>query len=410
MAQPAQNLGGVRDDIIQNVVRETRACFNSKQPAFRFDKLLGSGAAGVLCRVVETATPPGRGGRRSDRAGLSRRLAVKRAIGAEAEEDLRSEVVVLKRLRGAEHIVRLIAFHDDRPQAPTFLNDSKRVLSSLWRATTGTPFLGQRSNSSAVYDSLLDGLRGPAVVMEYLENGSLGALLEKLRATDILLPNRVLWSFCLCVVRACIAHAYPPEGDEDAPNQLERIRRDRPPQMLGHGDIHENNSTSRAIFIIRAPREPPHGTNFAEHNLVPALKLIDFGRAQESERDFKRMVYDLWLEMLALITRKRSARLPKGMYYGVETHAVEIQHADAMGCPKGNGAAYPTLDDALRHFLACCTIVDRNRRPSLERMLAEARRGAAQPAEAYTPNEEYESDAAIDRLLGRLLLDADMED
>ncbi len=35
--------------------------------------------------------------------------------------------------------------------------------------------------------------------------------------------------------------------------------------------------------------------DFAEHNLVPSLKLIDFGRTQESEQEFERMVYDLWL-------------------------------------------------------------------------------------------------------------------
>ncbi len=42
--------------------------------------------------------------------------------------------------------------------------------------------------------------------------------------------------------------------------------------------------------------------DFAEHNLVPSLKLIDFGRTQESEQEFERMVYDLWLVCVIDIT------------------------------------------------------------------------------------------------------------
>jgi hypothetical protein len=44
------------------------------------------------------------------------------------------------------------------------------------------------------------GLKGPVLVMEYLENSSLSELLERLKATETLLPNMVLLAFSLSVV------------------------------------------------------------------------------------------------------------------------------------------------------------------------------------------------------------------
>ncbi|KAI0911828.1 hypothetical protein F4823DRAFT_635480 [Ustulina deusta] len=398
MSTPFHSRRGLtRQEIIEYVVAETRACFDTRHPNFRFEKLLGSGAAGVVCRVIESGTPGALRDGGADQPGCSRRLVVKRAIGVEGEEDLRNEIAVLKRLRGAEHIVRIIAGHGDIEQVrPSgFLNRSRDMLDTLWHTARRRPTLGQQKNQGTVYDTLLYSFSGPAVMMEYLENGSLGTLLEKLKATNVLLPNRVLWAFCLCVVRACIAHAYPPDGHEDAPNQLEGILMDRQPTMLGHGDIHAHN-------IMIGERS----ADFAEHNLVPSLKLIDFGRTQESEQEFERMVYDLWLEILSLITRRDSAYLPNGQWFGFETRAVEIQHQDHNHCPMGNGAAYPTLDQVLREFLAHCVSADRERRPSLQQMFVETYLNATKPAAAYQPYEALESDAAVEKVLASLLLDA----
>ncbi|KAJ2987948.1 hypothetical protein NUW58_g4229 [Xylaria curta] len=54
------------------------------------------------------------------------------------------------------------------------------------------------------------------IIMEYLQNGTLGDLLVKLNLyhqdhnEDHNIPNRVLWGFWLCLIRACIAMEYPP--------------------------------------------------------------------------------------------------------------------------------------------------------------------------------------------------------
>ncbi|KAI0408318.1 hypothetical protein F4802DRAFT_594258 [Xylaria palmicola] len=54
------------------------------------------------------------------------------------------------------------------------------------------------------------------ILMEYLPNGSLAGLIGRLNKNkrrdedDLRIPNRVLWSFWLCLIRACIAMEYPP--------------------------------------------------------------------------------------------------------------------------------------------------------------------------------------------------------
>ncbi|KAI1499101.1 hypothetical protein F5X99DRAFT_391237 [Biscogniauxia marginata] len=65
------------------------------------------------------------------------------------------------------------------------------------------------------------GPRRDYLVMEYLENGDLATLIYKLQAdkakekTGGRIPNRVLWSFWLCLIRACVAMHWPPRKIHD---------------------------------------------------------------------------------------------------------------------------------------------------------------------------------------------------
>lgn len=74
-------------------------------------------------------------------------------------------------MRGAAHIVRLIADRDAEE-----------------RIGSGPPHITQS----------LIGLMEPVILMEYLENGSVDRLQNMMRRHEIMLPNRVLWSFFLC--------------------------------------------------------------------------------------------------------------------------------------------------------------------------------------------------------------------
>ncbi|KAI8635549.1 hypothetical protein F5Y19DRAFT_469425 [Xylariaceae sp. FL1651] len=67
------------------------------------------------------------------------------------------------------------------------------------------------------------------IIMEYLQNGDLATLIHKLVEAkdreDTKIPNRVLWEFWLCLVRACIALEYPPRKFHSS-----RRRPPKPPQ------------------------------------------------------------------------------------------------------------------------------------------------------------------------------------
>lgn len=77
--------------------------------------------------------------------------------------------------------MRLIASRDDREAEPSA---KRRAQARFFRRT-------------AVQESL-EGLLGPVAVMEYLENGELNRVFSRLTKREVLLPNRVLWSFFLC--------------------------------------------------------------------------------------------------------------------------------------------------------------------------------------------------------------------
>lgn len=57
-------------------------------------------------------------------------------------------------------------------------------------------------------DSLLIGLTGPVLAMEFLENGTWGQIMNRILREDIHLPNRMLWSIFLC--REFLAPIYLP--------------------------------------------------------------------------------------------------------------------------------------------------------------------------------------------------------
>ncbi|CAJ2513037.1 Uu.00g011560.m01.CDS01, partial [Anthostomella pinea] len=116
----------------------------------------------------------------------------------------------------------------------------------------------------------------PYFYMEFLENGTLKQFQQRFtisgrtlpdgtRETPVM-PNRLLWSIFLCLIRACVGMAWPPLGPV---LQLE-FPREEEPLRLAHSDMHHDN-------LMFGPLEP----QFDEHARVPVMKLIDFGEAKE---------------------------------------------------------------------------------------------------------------------------------
>ncbi|KAK8131571.1 hypothetical protein PG984_008009 [Apiospora sp. TS-2023a] len=361
---------------------EIRKHFDSQQPRFAYEDVAGRGSYGMTYRVREELPQ-----------GDTRQLAVKRALEGE-EEVLRNEIRWLKELAGSEHIVRIVASHDGEKKQGGFARWARR--------------LSSRGSKADVTESLV-GLKGPVLVMEYLKNGDLAQLHYRTIKYDLVVPNRALWSIFLCLVRTCIAMAYPGNADENAEPRLEEIPSDgTQPSHLEHGDLHMGN-------VMIGDIGSPSGN---EHQLVPILKLIDFGQAKENEHAVQENLFRISKIMINLIARK-AVQVEKTVsdYNGYRTHATEIlpPHPE----DPDNDYKYATLDPRLRDLIARCLAQDPGERPGLAEMLRVVQaaaagvdpdtEAAAAAATTITPGESEnvrETDEAIRAFLKKALYGA----
>ncbi|KAI1369952.1 hypothetical protein F5Y08DRAFT_347477 [Xylaria arbuscula] len=196
------------------------------------------------------------------------------------------------------------------------------------------------------------------IIMEYMHNGSLSDLINKLAqgAEDEppnRVPNRVLWGFWLCLVRGCVAMEYPPrkfhpmrkertgnvsylqakasgmiralralgvpfldqatldrhakvEGDmvEEIPDsewkrlrRMNLVHRDIDPQNifvngfeLDRSDLEDWSALTRYSGFFQYTERRPDRIN-QEHQLVPRLKIGDFGQAACIKREKRNTYY-----------------------------------------------------------------------------------------------------------------------
>ncbi|KAI0019477.1 hypothetical protein F4780DRAFT_447680 [Xylariomycetidae sp. FL0641] len=197
----------------------------------------------------------------TDSGELMRRLVVKYSLDPEEDEMLYNEADALEMLRGAEHIGQLVAIGYNR-----------------W-VEVPTPKPGERTT--------------PYFVLEFIPNGTAMMLLEKLRDSPENnvegIPNRVLWSILLCLVRTCIAMAYPPNGPINGPVHRETYDPDKEPINLTQNSSHLRN------IMFADPKPDP------EHHGYPLVKLIDFGRARiegpETMKEFRYFQPDIGTKM-----------------------------------------------------------------------------------------------------------------
>ncbi|KAI0534204.1 hypothetical protein GGR58DRAFT_67756 [Xylaria digitata] len=120
---------------------------------------------------------------------------------------------------------------------------------------------------------------------EYLENGTLLNFIERLIEANsddddnppAQLPNRMLWSIFLCLVKMVVGMAWPDFQSRSFP---EKSIVDRPLRSIQHADTHEGN------LMFGTETDPTF------HSILPILKLIDFAGSQKLEDDEERMVED----------------------------------------------------------------------------------------------------------------------
>ncbi|KAK5635337.1 hypothetical protein RRF57_011049 [Xylaria bambusicola] len=317
--------------------------------------MMGYGGFGFIFRVGQKGRPGGF------------QLAVKIALHT-AMAQLRNEISILKQLNGAKHIVKMIASADT--EIPSY--DNNRFPPLAW-----------------VFDPLTR-IQGPALAMEFMNGGNLVNLFDRIAAGGGHIPNRLLWSLLLCMIRACIGMAYPIGAPLGTPTPtLETIQRGRKPGLLQHNDIELRN-----MMVRTAENEKEHQAGFT-------FKLIDFGAAKVSP-DTKggppNNLFGVSQALASLITMKPLKILNQtGMHRGFET-------AGAYLLPRAGKNPYPWLDTDLANLMAECMYIDPSKRPALEQALNRATQAVEGKTPNNFPNPREETDRAVRNFTQRFVI------
>ncbi|KAI0151845.1 hypothetical protein GGR57DRAFT_513815 [Xylariaceae sp. FL1272] len=312
----------------------------------------------------------------------STRFVMKRALAPTGQRSINQETEVLNRLQGSMHIAQPSALLDDRR-----------------------------------FTNVLAGLCGPALVMEWIENGLLQNFIERKADEEAPLPNRMLWSIFLCLCRMVVAMAWPP-GDRLGGGQrveLEIIPAGPPPKSrLVHNDFHSQN-----IMI--------DGLDLHEHSKVPLLKLIDFGMSrdlpvrQNEPRDCAQKINILAVGkvLLNLIGGHERAGLSdmdatdeKGTTRKVRSYATDLNGlSDSYKAPAAIKARHKqkldNLDLELKNLVVLCCAERPDDRPSIEYLLQQVEERVRNKTPGDYQDKRYhanETDARITELIERYML------
>ncbi|KAI0881488.1 uncharacterized protein GGS22DRAFT_196436 [Annulohypoxylon maeteangense] len=264
-------------------------------------------------------------------------------------------------------------------------------------------------------------LGAPYFIAEYLPHGTLVRFQERAIKAKLPLPNRILWSIFLCLVRGCIAMAYPPKGPD---TQLEHTR-DEEPSRLTHNDMHGANFVFGMVEKTRLLSR--NGTVYLhEHAFLPPLKLIDFGLASEtgpqSPRELNQRLYqehDVFLGLPNL--REPVGRRHEGTDFNIldigvvmarvmSGHIIGQLYEARIWSRSLN--VRPDLDPDLRLLIQACLAVDPLTRPRLEEFNTMINNGlfnkTAEHYGAAGQGDGPESDATLRRIVSTCILDADV--
>ncbi|KAI1122156.1 hypothetical protein F5Y10DRAFT_271341 [Nemania abortiva] len=230
-----------------------------------------------------------------------RKLVVKYSLGAlstdkdsDSDEHLRNEYRWLQMLQGAEHIVQLVPFADCSMNLPGISNGESTFEKSKENEAIREEAQAKQGETSANGDKITKepsrGRRCPTFALEYLPNGTLYQLAIKIYEAGVRIPNRLLWMMWLCMVRQCVAMAFPPNI---------------PAESYGGQKIRERIRPNQQYFPLT--QNSPHMDNYvfgtepgpypdSDHDpSVPVLKLIDFGRGEvEDVNIFTNQIPDIY--------------------------------------------------------------------------------------------------------------------
>ncbi|KAI1123218.1 kinase-like protein [Nemania abortiva] len=331
---------------------------NYENEYWEYEKRLGFGAFGFTALLK----------RKGSSVQPAQRMAVKFAIGTDPRrrQTLHTEIDVLKMVNGASHIVSILASCPNiaKVTASRHSGDNNILISA-----------------SDAFEGFV-GIDGPAVALEYLEYGDIMGLVNKIRPTDRHVPNRILWSFFLCFIRASVGLAYPsrqPIGSNA--RILEELPSDHSPATespMEHRDFNARN-------IMLAVGDEP------EHEIGVMAKLIDFGLATDGvgTTGSPTNIFDAALTTSFLAAPKAGIPNTTCMYQESSTKAVNLVGTDEPPFP------LPWLDPELRDILARCMYVHEQQRPTLQEALQVARDAVHSKTATSFQAPDMETDSAV---------------
>ncbi|KAI0537083.1 hypothetical protein GGR58DRAFT_514046 [Xylaria digitata] len=271
----------------------------------------------------------------------ARKIVVKYSFGSlspdkksNADDDLRNEYQWLKRLRGAEHIGQLIDMADCSLNIPGISNGEDTHEDSLKK---------NREKEDAGKDepqptATAPARRCPTFALEYIPYGTVFDLHMTLyRSRQLWVPSRLLWKIWLCMVRQCIAMAYPPDipDDQYVGQIIREVIQDKPPASICQNSPHTQN------FMLGAAQLPG---NEHEPNL-PVVKLIDFGRGKlEVGETAQRRLPD---NIEEYASRRNLYGAAQAMSRMCSVHTVEGEDYD----PRDDPVPYTWTDDSGTHTI-----------------------------------------------------------
>ncbi|OTA99688.1 hypothetical protein M426DRAFT_27297 [Hypoxylon sp. CI-4A] len=329
--------------------------FFSTDSRFQYEGLVGRGGFGTA-HSVKYVDPK--------RPGLTRFLVKKSLNREDAEEMLDNEVLFLKKFKGAMHIVQFVD----------------------------------------IKDNPLDKWEARWMVLEWISNGTLSQFIGKAKKVGLSrLPNRTLWRFFLCLIRALNGIAWPSDH-RDSETYLETPLKNEPPSDIEHGDMHGGN-VLLADFI-------PDG----EHLFTPLLKVIDFGLSTEFPPEMmhsagtavERNLFDVGKLMVCLVTmeRRSDVRHPTLRNNPLTTTIGKTQVQTMAN--KIFEAQYEWLDPDLRTLIALCLAMETQNRPSLHNLTHWLAKSVEVRDAKWYKDVAMESDETVNTLCRDILFNAEV--
>ncbi|KAI0195449.1 hypothetical protein F4808DRAFT_464270 [Astrocystis sublimbata] len=381
------DLNRARDDLLQAIKDEVQGHFTGN-PLWEFEKFLGNGSYGVTVLLKDRGAM--KFGQRKMQLRKPRRVCLKRSINPQASEQaFASEITGLNAVRGLAHHVQVI---DSALDVSEFTSKSHQGIRDVLKSLAAPLY-----NPPTRIFRILGRYKGPAILLEYIENGSILALMDKIHAQHIYLPNRLLWRWFYCLVRGFVGLTWKqPKHVKGEPLVVEGIP--APERLTGHshGDLAERNVTIDEC-------EPER----AEHRVAPTLKFIDFGMYHPTP-NMPQLDHDLMNVTSILINLIHAHQMWGGIHPGdtarykeqYETYAVTLARR-----PNVNDMV-PFLDEDLRDLVCQVLAVEKAHRPTVPEILLRIENGMEKGPDQYPHRGFEESDAQIHARLQHLLYDA----